>query len=310
MELYNPYESKKSPKQGKSDSTEIDYFIGACVWEALRHNSDFCNTVECSKNDRSRLIDTITNRSDHFEDTRLGFFAVNYIVDPSVMTLFSELKIETNVTPPSLEIPWPDIDPQFKKCFSKLCTLFLGKNYQSKYGEGVEADLNFGEDLFNLCIDDQSNPEEILEKLRGVLSLLKGHIFRLPDGQYSVAQISKIIKQVENHFKKLNKAHGNQRILPKKKDWDCYLTYKKSRLVGDSHNEAYSMVLYQHDRGKWKKFIQNACFIEIPDNPEEAFPYVDESIKAWKMENIMPLRKSIDNVTEFSNWLWPSPEKH
>lgn len=297
MKLYNPYRENR-PSKG------VNYFIGASVWEALRHNSNFCKSVQQWKSAPDEIFTDNKVTEAVAKNSYLGIFAAIYAVDASALAVVPQYEFDSEVESPSLEIPWTDAPQSFKSAFSKMCMLFLGEDYRSQYGH-LKADLSLGERLHKLCFEDNSAPDEILKKIKALLLLRKDYIFSLPIGKYSASKISEILIPVEKQFKNLSKSHGNKNILPKEKDWDCFITNKEFLEEGRTPSQAYSMVLYRHDRQKWVNFVDEDCNIELPDDPEEVFPHADQGFKACKTENRMPLMKNVENVKTFSNWLWP-----
>lgn len=299
MKLYNPYEEGKKGNDRR--------LVAASVWEALRHNQAFQNFIKRSQNDPTILTAKQDELEVRLENSRLGFFAAISLVDASILEAFPGYGLDYQIESPELSTTWTSLPEDYKDNFSKICSPFLGKNYTSKYGQGTEIDLGLGKDLLKICEDEAEKPVLALQKIKALILMRQDHILSLPVGKYSAALRSDITKQVSQRFKQISKTHGNQQILPKRKDWECFLTYQKNINEGRTDNESYSMVLHEQDRAKWDELI-GTCNQQIPSDPTEAFQYVDKGIKEWRMENKMPLMKNIKNVTKFSDWLWHCPK--
>jgi hypothetical protein len=299
MKLYNPYEEEKKGNERR--------LVAACVWEALRHNQVFQNFIKRSQNDPTNLTAKQEELEVRLENSRLGFYAAISLVDASILEAFPGYGLDHQIESPELSTTWTSLPEDYKENFSKICSPFLGIKYTSKYGQGTEIDLDLGKDLLKICEDEAEKPELALQKIKALILMRQDHILSLPVGKYSAKWRSDITKQVSQRFEKASKSHGNEKVLPSKQDWECFLTYQKNITKGRSQNQSYSMVLHEHDLAKWEALI-DTCNQVTPSDPTEAFQYVDEGVKEWKSEHKMPLMKHIENVTKFSDWLWHCPE--
>lgn len=232
MKLFNPWDVKKSnePKNkgrgrprkvtpDKNKDVIADEVYAASIYEALRHNRLFVESVE----EEPDLVK---------EPTRIENI------------LHMQLTVNADFT---LDQTWEELPQQIRKilinasCKGRIQT-DIEHSFDFHYSKEKQEVQNYSGSISDclLAMLDEGHVDSVKRFLKGK----RNRIVIIPDTIYQGEDdLTRLYNQVKAHIQQHYNTHGNITHYPEKVHWDRFLAYKQYLLNGTDFCEAYVRVM-------------------------------------------------------------------